>query len=328
MMIHQFQILGTGSALPPRRVTNDDLAKLVDTSDSWIVERTGIRERRVAADDVATSDLAAGAIRRACTDAGIEPGELDGLIVATSTPDTVFPSTACWTQQKLGISGMFALDISAGCSGFVYALELAGSLLTSGRCKKVAVVGAEVMSKVVDWSDRSTCVLFGDGAGAVVIGPTSEARGVLGAHWGADGAHARSLYQPAGGTAMPASEQTVRERKHSVHMQGKNVFRHAVGQMASAAQAALQEAGMTTDDIDVFVPHQANLRIMEATRQRLQIDNQRVFSIIARYGNMSAATIPVALDEGCRAGRIGPGKVVVTTAFGTGYTWAAHVLRW
>ncbi len=320
--------MGTGCALPARRLTNAELATMVDTSDAWIVERTGISERRIAADDVSTSDLAASALTGACDDAGIGVDSLDGIILATSTADTSFPSTACWVQHKLGLSGAFAFDVSAGCSGFVYALELAGALLMAGRGRRIGVIGAEVMSKVVDWTDRTTCVLFGDGAGAVVIEASDTQAGILGTHWGADGTHAKSLYQPAGGTRMPASDATVRERLHTVHMQGKSVFRYAVEKMSHATKMALAEAELTHTDVDLLIPHQANARIMEATRQRTEVPRERMLSIVDRFGNMSAATIPVGLDEAAKTGRIGPGSIVVTTAFGTGYTWAAHVLRW
>jgi len=328
MNMQPLNFLGTGRALPPRVLTNHELAQIVDTSDAWIVERTGIRERRIAASDVSTSDLGAEALALACEDAGIAPVDLDGIVLATSTADTAFPSTACWVQQRLGIAGMFAFDVGAGCSGFIYALELASALIGSGRGKTIGVIGAEVMSKSVDWTDRSTCVLFGDGAGAVVVTAGSKDSGILGSHWGADGNHAACLYQPAGGSQMPATASTVEKKLHSVHMQGKSVFRHAVSEMANSARISLEQAGLSHRDVDLLIPHQANLRIMEATRQRTQVPRERMISIVDRYGNMSAATIPVALDEAARAKRLKHGDIVLTTAFGTGFTWAAQTIRW
>ena len=324
----QFRISGTGASLPERVLTNHDLEKMVDTSDTWIRERTGIRERRIAADGVSTSDLAAGAITAACDDAGITPGDLDAVIVATSTPDTVFPSTACWTQKKLGIRGMAAFDISAGCTGWLYALEVAAGLLAAGTARRVAVCGAEVMSRSVNWKDRSTCVLFGDGAGATIVEPSDSGSGYVSRNWGADGNLAPVLYQPAGGSQLQASEETVAKALHSVHMEGNAVFRHAVRSMSRAAKQAVKQAGIAVDAIDLLIPHQANARIIEATRERVGIDRDRVYSIVDRYGNMSSATVPIAVDSARREGRIKDGDLVLMTAFGTGLTWAAGLLRW
>jgi 3-oxoacyl-[acyl-carrier-protein] synthase-3 len=324
--MRRFQLLATARALPPRVVTNAELETMVDTTDAWITERTGIRERRIAAPDVATSDLAADALVAACGAAGLAPTELDALIVATSTPDTLFPSTACWVQHKLGIAGPPAFDVAAGCSGFLYGVELASALIVAGA-RRVAVVGAEVMSRVVDWTDRSTCVLFGDGAGAAILAATDDDRGLLGSAWGADGTLAKMLYQPAGGSRRPASEATVAERAHTVHMEGSAVFKHAVTAMSDGALQAIRRAGLAIDDINLLIPHQANTRIMEATRQRTGVARERMMSIVDRYGNMSAATIPIALDEARENGRLKPGDVAVLTAFGTGFTWAAQALR-
>lgn len=321
------KLAGTGVCLPPRVLTNRELERMVDTSDEWIQERTGIRERRIADADMATSDLCAGAVRQACDDARLEPAALDALIVATSTTDTLFPSTACWVQRKLGIKGMPAFDVSAGCSGFLYGLELASALVAAGH-RAVAVVGGEVMSKVVNWKDRGTCVLFGDGAGAAIVTPGDGRSGVLASNWGADGNLAPILYQPAGGTQMPASHETVEAGRHTVHMEGNTVFKHAVVAMSSAAVAAMRDAEVTADDITLMIPHQANLRIMEAARERCGIPRERMYSVLHKYGNMSAATIPVALHEARSEGRIHDGDVIVSTAFGTGFTWAATVLRW
>jgi len=326
-MFCPLKILATARALPPRVLTNADLEAMVDTSDSWIRDRTGIRERRIAAAGVATSDLAAEALLAACTAAGIKPGELDAIIVGTSTPDTLFPSTACWLQHRLGLRGPAAFDVSAGCSGFLYGLEIAAGLLR-GNARRIAVVGAEVMSRVVNWQDRGTCVLFGDGAGAAILGPGDGTSGVLGSAWGADGNLARVLYQPAGGSRAPATLETVAALAHTVHMEGNTVFKHAVTAMSEAATQALARAEIRPDQVDLLIPHQANTRIMEAARARTGIPADRLFSIVERYGNMSAATIPVALDEAREQGRIKDGDIVAMTAFGTGFTWAASVLRW
>jgi 3-oxoacyl-[acyl-carrier-protein] synthase-3 len=324
----RFKIIGTGSALPPRVLTNAELEQMVDTSDGWITDRTGIRERRIAAPEVATSDLCAQALLNACEMAKIEASELDAIIVATSTPDTVFPSTACWVQHKLGIRGMAAFDISAGCTGWLYAVDVAASLIASGVAKHVGVCGGEIMSRVIDWTDRRTCVLFGDGAGAAVLGPSVEGSGYLARNWGADGNLAPILYQPAGGTRKPASIETLAAREHAVFMEGNAVFRHAVRSMCTAATTALKDAGVRAEDVSLLIPHQANARILEATRERTGIAVERLFSIVHKYGNMSAASIPVALDEANRTGRISDGDLLVLTGFGTGLTWAAGVLRW
>ena len=321
------KILATARALPPRVLTNAELEAMVDTSDSWIRERTGIRERRIAAPGVATSDLAAEAVLAACAAAGIEASALDAIIVGTSTPDTLFQSTACWLQHKLGLRGPAAFDVSAGCSGFLYGLEIASGLIHGGA-RHIAVVGAEVMSRVINWQDRSTCVLFGDGAGAAILGPGDGRSGILGSAWGADGNLARVLYQPAGGSRAPASQETVAALAHTVHMEGNTVFKHAVTAMSEAATQAMARAKITPDQVDLLIPHQANTRIMEAARARTGVPAERLFSIVERYGNMSAATIPVALDEAREQGRIKDGDIVVMTAFGTGFTWAASVLRW
>lgn len=326
--VKALKIVGTGRALPERVLTNLDLEKMVETSDEWIVERTGIRERRIADEQTATSDLAADALVRACAQAGLAPGELDTIIVGTSTPDTVYPATACWVQKRLGVSGSVAFDVSAGCSGFLFGLEIAANLVASGTGTKVGVVGAEVMSKVVNWHDRATCVLFGDGAGAAVVVAGDGRSGLLSSNWGCDGNLAPLLVQPAGGTRLPTSEQTMKDGQQFVHMEGNKVFKHAVRTMGGAALKALEDAGVTRDDIKLLIPHQANMRILEATRERTGIPAEKMFVVLDKYGNMSAATIPVALDEAREQGRISDGDLVLLTAFGTGFTWAAGVLRW
>ncbi len=324
----RFRVLGTGACMPDKVLTNAELEQMVDTSDEWITDRTGIKERRIADEGTSTSDLIAPALRDACQEAGIEPSELDVIIVATSTPDTLFPSTACWVQDRLGLSGVAAFDVSAGCTGWLYALELGANMIAAGSAKRVAVCAGEVMSKVLDWTDRSTCVLFGDGGAAMIIGATDEDRGVLASSWGADGTLASILYQPAGGTQKPASEATVAEKMHTVHMEGREVFRNAVRSMVDASKKALEDAGMTADDVDLLIPHQANIRIIEATRERVGIPPEKAYNTVARYGNVSAATIPIALHEARQEGRVKDGDVLCLTSFGTGLTWAAHVLRW
>ena len=322
------KIAATGSYLPTKVLTNAELETLVDTSDEWITERTGIKERHIAAEDESTSDLCAKALADACQRASMEPGDLDALIVGTSTADTLFPSTACWTQRKLGISGMPAFDVSAGCTGFLYGLELATSLICSGTAKRVGVVGGEVMSKVINWQDRRTCVLFGDGAGAAVVTEGDGRSGVLASNWGADGNLAPILYQPAGGSQKPATHETVDAHLHTVHMEGNTVFKHAVVAMSQAAVQAMKQAEVGPDDVKLLVPHQANMRIMEAARDRTGVSKDKLYSVLHKYGNMSAATVPIALHDARLEGRIDDGDIVVMTAFGTGFTWGASVLRW
>jgi 3-oxoacyl-[acyl-carrier-protein] synthase-3 len=322
------KIVGTGRSLPEKVLTNLDIEKMVDTSDEWITERTGIKERRIADEGTATSDLVADALVKACNQGGVEPGELDAIVVATSTPDTVYPATGCWVQKKLGISGMPAFDVSAGCSGFLFALEIVANLIEAGTAKKAVAAGGEVMSKVVDWHDRATCVLFGDGAGAALCVPGDGRSGVLASTWGCDGSLAPLLYQPAGGTRMPTTQETLDRMLHTVHMEGNQVFKHAVRTMSDSARKVVREAGVDIDEIKLLIPHQANTRIMEATRTRVKLPPEKMYSVIEKYGNMSAATIPVAVDEAREEGRIGDGDVVVLTAFGTGFTWAAAALRW
>jgi len=322
------KFLGTGRCLPEKVVTNDDLATKLDTSDSWIRERTGIGSRHVVDEGVSTSDLAAGAIEDACRDAGMEAADLDGIIVGTCSPDSLFPSTACWTQDRLGIRGMPAFDVMAGCSSFLYGLEVATSWIEAGRAKRVAVCGAEVFSKILNWNDRRTCVLFGDAAGAVIVGKGEGDSGVIAAKWGSDGTLASILRIPAGGTRMPATHATVDEQLHTVYMEGSKVFKHAVRAMSSSLLETMEEAGIGPEDVDVFIPHQANIRIMEACRERSKIPSDRVYSVLEHYGNISAASIPVAICEARRAGVLKDGQLLAMTAFGTGLTWASAVLRY
>lgn len=321
------KILGLGRAVPDPVLTNRDLEQRIDTSDEWIRTRTGISERHIAPEGVDNSDLVAEASRRAIDDAGLTPDRIDALIVATATPDTVFPSTACWAQPKIGLREIPVFDISAACSGFLYGYALADSLIASGRAGTVLVCGAEVLSRVLDWNDRSTCVLFGDGAGAAVIGAGAEGEGLLAHTWGADGQLAKLLYQPAGGTRLPASPDTISEHLHSVHMQGNEVFKHAVRTMSQASVSVLEQAGISPEQVDLFVPHQANIRIMKAAADRAGVSMDKCFLVIQRYGNVSAASIPMALADAREEGRLAPGMTVLSAAFGAGFTWAAAVYR-
>lgn len=322
------KIIGMGRYLPDKVVTNEDLAKMVDTSDDWIRERTGISARRFVEGDTSTADLAARAIAAACTDAGIEPGELDGIIVGTCSQDTLFPSTACWVQERLQINGMPAFDVMAGCSSFVYGLELASYWIGSDRSKKIAVCGAEVFSKILDFQDRRTCVLFGDGAGAAIVTGGQGDSGIVASNWGSDGTLASILNVPAGGTREPASHRSVDERRHFVYMEGSKVFKHAVRAMSGGLVQALEQAGVEHEEVDLFIPHQANIRIMDACLERTRIPPERVFSVLSKYGNISAASIPVAMTEAREAGRLNDGDILAMTAFGTGLTWGAAVMRW
>jgi 3-oxoacyl-[acyl-carrier-protein] synthase-3 len=323
------EIAGTGRFLPDNIVTNDDLAQRLDTTDEWIRSRTGIRERRIAPDDMGAADLGAGAAVKAMKSAGVEPGEIDILIVATATPDRWLPSTACDMQAKLGCSNAMAFDLMAACSGFIYGLTMAEGYLAAGRGEVALVVSAEKMSTIVDWEDRSTCVLFGDGGGAAVVRPANgSGRGILSSHLRSDGNLGELLSRPAGGALIPMSHAVLDEKTHLVRMKGREVFKHAVRNMADACQHALQTAGLTRDDVDLLVPHQANMRIIESTAKHAGVPMERVYVNVDRYGNMSSATVPVAIDEAVEKGLIGPGSNVLLVAFGGGLTWGAIVLRW
>ena len=321
------RILGTGRYAPQRILTNQELEQMVDTSDEWITTRTGIKRRHIAADDQATSDLAAAAIETALADAGMAKDGLDALIVATATPDMLFPSTACLVQDRLGLGTIPVFDISAACSGFIYGTMLANSLIAAGQFEHVGVVGAETLTRFVDWQDRSTAVLFGDGAGAAIYGPGDGQRGVLAAYTGADGSLGRLLKLPAGGTRLPASQETVDARQHYIYMEGSEVFKSAVRAMTSSAEKALELSGLSSDEIDLLITHQANIRIIDATAQRLSLPAERVFVNIQEYGNTSAASIPIALDEAREQGRVGEGSTVLMVAFGAGFTWGSLVVR-
>ncbi len=323
-------ITGLGMYVPERVMTNDDLAKLVDTNDEWIVTRTGIRERRIAREDQATSDLALPASRQALEIARITPDQIDLIIVATCTGDmAAFPATASLLQEQLGVRrGAAAFDVAAVCSGFVYALDVGAQYVATGRYDKVLVVGAETMSKVLDWSDRATCILFGDGAGAVVLQPAPVGEGILGAVLGSDGSGAALLNIPAGGSRAPLTPVLIEQKRNVVFMKGREVFRFAVEIMGEAAVQALESVGMTPGDVDLFIPHQANTRIIDAAAKRLDLPPEKVFVNVDRYGNTSAASVPMALFEAWQSGRIQPGDVVVTVGFGAGLSWGANVIRW
>lgn len=321
-------ITGLGSYVPERVVTNDDISKLVETSDDWIVTRTGIRERRVADEKVATSDLAVKAAELALKDAGIDADELDLIIVATATPDHAFPSTAALVQKSLGASKAAAFDLSVGCSGFIYGMVTGANFISSGMYKKVLVIGAETLSKIVDWTDRNTCVLFGDGAGACVLESCDESFGILASELGSDGLNGDVLILPAGGSRYPATAETVENKLHTIKMDGKEVFKFAVRVMEKSSMRVLEEAGLTQDQLDFLIPHQANMRIIDAAMKKLQLGREKTHINLDKYGNMSAASIPVALDEAFREGKIKEGDVVLLIAFGAGLSWASIVMRW
>ena len=323
------RIIGTGSYLPPKVLTNADLEKLVDTSNEWIVTRTGISERRIAPEEEATSDLALRAAQSALEAAGLDPADLDMILVATITPDMPFPSTACVLQDRLGARRAGALDLSAACSGFIYGLGMADGLIRAGTARTVLLLGAETLTKVVNWQDRNTCVLFGDGAGAVVLRADEGERGILSTHLYADGSKGSLLILPGCGSRHPVSHAAVDAGLAKMQMNGGNeVFKLAVRAMEEAALTALKRNGLEVSDIDHLITHQANLRIISALGQRLGVSDAKVEVTIRKYGNVSAASIPIALDEAVRAGRVKAGEIVLVCAFGGGLTWASSLIRW
>ncbi len=322
------QIRGIGASVPETVLTNAELERMVDTSDEWIVGRTGIRTRHIAGRGLATSDMVVEAATRAMEDAGVTADEIEMLIVGTVTPDQILPSTACIVQDKLGLKNAVAFDIAAACTAFIYGLSIGDHFIRAGTYKKVLIVGAEMLSSITDWEDRGTCVLFGDGAGAAVLEASDGERGILSTYLKSDGSLRDFLYVPGGGSRFPASEQTVRERMHYVKMNGNNVFKHAVRAMGDAAEWVLKDAGISSEDLDFFIPHQANLRIIRATAQRIHVPMDKVYVNVDRYGNTSSASIPIALDEISRAGRLKRGDLVEMVAFGGGFTWGAVLLRW
>ena len=321
-------ILGTGKYVPERRLTNADLERMVETNDEWIVTRTGIRERRIAAPEQATSDLAYEASLQALSAAGIKADELDLIIVATITPDMFFPSTACLLQEKLGAKKAAAYDLSAACSGFIYGLANSSGFIATGVYKNVLVVGAECLSRITDYEDRNTCILFGDGAGAVVLGPVPEGRGFKSFKLGADGAGGELLRLQGGGSRWPSSEATIAGRRHFIEMNGRDVFKFAVRVMGSSAEEALAAAGYEKADIDLLIPHQANIRIIQAALERLDLSEDKAMINLDQYGNVSAASIPLALAEAVEQGKVKEGDTLVLVGFGGGLTWGAAVLNW
>ena len=321
-------ITGTGSYVPEKVLTNQDFEKYLDTTDEWIVARTGIRERHIAAEEENTSDLCVLAARNAIDMAGIKAEDVDLIIVATITGDYPWPATACIVQDKIGAKQCGAYDISAACSGFIYALNNAVAQIESGAIQRALVIGAETLSRIVDYDDRNTCLLFGDAAGAVVLEAREGERGILSSHLHADGSYLELLYQPGFGSAVTPSEQGVRDRGYFLKMQGNEVFKVAVKMLAEVAQEALEANDMTIDDIALLIPHQANIRILEATAKRMQLPAEKVYINVDRFGNTSAATIPLALDEANRAGKLKENDIIVLNAFGGGFTWASACLRW
>jgi len=326
-MIHA-RITGTGSYAPKKVITNHDLEKLVDTSDEWITERTGIKERRIAEKGQSTSDLAAEAGKRALKAAGIGPEDLDLILIATMTPDTILPSLGCVVQEKLGAKKAVAFDIYAACSGFIYGLSVANAFIKSETYKNILLIGAEVLSRFTDWEDRTTCILFGDGAGAAVIQRHTGKRGVLSTHLHSDGSLGHLLYVPAGGALHPASHDTIHKRMHFIKMKGNETFKAAVRALEDVVQEALEHNKVKAEEIDFLVPHQANLRIIQAMAQRLNMPMEKVVLTLPKYGNTSAASIPMALDEAVRDGRIKENHLLLFEAFGGGLTWASALVRW
>jgi len=322
------KIIGTGYYVPDQILTNADLAKMVDTTDEWIVTRTGIRERHIAAADQATSDLCVEAARRALKNAHLEIKDIDLIIVCNNTPDTVFPATSCWVQAKLEAGTVPAFDVIAGCTGFLYGLIVAEGLILSGSAKRVLLIGGEVLTKVTNWKDRGTCILFGDGAAAVVLEESRDGSGMLSSYWKADGTLTNLLLIPAGGTQKPTTLQTVAENGQFIVMKGNEVFKHAVKRMAEAAEEALRKANIAKEAIDLFIPHQANKRIIDAVGERLKIPKDKIYVNIDRYGNMSVACIPVAIAELRQHKKIKPGTIMVLDAFGAGFTWGSIVYKW
>jgi len=321
-------ILGTGHFIPSKVLTNQDLERMVDTSDEWIITRTGIKERHLVEKGTPTSQIAFLAAQDALKGAKLNPEDIDLIIVSTITPDMQFPSTACFVQAKIGAKNAACFDVSAACSGFIYAISVAESMIKSGQYKNALVIGAEVLSSITDWQDRNTCVLFGDGAGAAVLGPVNEG-GILSTYLGSDGNQTGLLYLPAGGSAMPATIDTVNNRMHYLKMSGNEVFKLAVKAMTDAANNAAKKAGISSvDQLDLIIPHQANMRILLAVAKRLKIPEEKLFLNVTRYGNMSSASTAVALDEAVKEGRIKKGDNIVLVAFGAGLTWAACVIKW
>jgi 3-oxoacyl-[acyl-carrier-protein] synthase III len=321
-------IIGTGSYVPERILTNRDLEKMVDTTDEWIRTRTGIRERRIAKDNETTSDMAARASLAAMEQAKVTPEEIDLIIVATATPDCIFPSTACYVQKKIGAINAACFDLSAACSGFLYALEVAQQFISTHVYNTVLIVGAEKLSTITDWTDRNTCVLFGDGAGAAILRNRPNSHGVISTHMGSDGDFSEILSMPGGGSACPITPENVHLRLNTVKMLGKETYKQAVTSMFNAATRVLDEAGLQYEDIGCVIPHQANLRIIEAIAQRMGLPMEKFYINLDRFGNTSAAAVAIALDEAHRTGRIQTGDYILLVVFGGGLTWGSSVIHW
>jgi 3-oxoacyl-[acyl-carrier-protein] synthase-3 len=321
-------IVGTGSYTPEKRLTNADLMRIVDTSDEWITTRTGIKERRIAAKDETTSEMATKAALNALEQAKIKPENVDLIIVATATPDMLFPATACFVQKKIGAKKAACLDISAACAGFLFGIEIAQQFITSHTHDTVLVIGAEKLTSITNWTDRNTCVLFGDGAGAAVLRHRGSEHGVITTHIGSDGQFTDILFMPGGGSRCPITRDNVDMNLNTIHMLGKEVYKQAVIAMVSASQKVLADAGLTADDIACVIPHQANLRIIEGIADRLKIPLDRFFVNLDKYGNTSAAAVAIALDEANRTGRIKHGDYVLMVVFGGGLTWASTIVEW
>ncbi|MGI6632221.1 MAG: beta-ketoacyl-ACP synthase III [Bacillota bacterium] len=322
------KITGMGYYVPPDILSNFDLEKMVDTSDSWIVERTGIRERHIAKRGVSTSDLAKEAAVACLKDAGVKAEDIDLIILASATPDNLFPATACVVQSAIGASKAAGFDMEIGCTGFIYALATGAQFVASGMYEKVLVIGAEALSRFVNWGDRSTCCLFGDGAGAVLLEVGTEGEGLIGFHLGVDGSSADLLTLPAGGAKLPASLETVEQGSHFIHMDGKAVFKFAVKIIDSAVTKVLEKVGMTADEIDVLIPHQANLRIIDSACNRFKISKEKVMVNIDKYGNTSSASVPIAMCEARNEGRLKKGDLVVLVAFGAGLSYGSAAIIW
>jgi 3-oxoacyl-[acyl-carrier-protein] synthase-3 len=323
------ELAGTGHYAPKSVLTNADLERMVETSNDWIMERTGIRERHIASAEETIACMADIAARQVLEAAGVDVTEVDAIIVGTASPDRLLPSQACDLQKVLGATNASAFDISAACSSFLYGINVAEGMIAAENAKNVLVIGAERLSTITDYTDRSTCILFGDGAGATLVRPSSNGkRGILGTYQKTDGRLGDLLYRPGGGGNQPPSEQLLKDRSYFLHMAGRETFKHAVRSMADACDQALARAGLTSDQVDLLIPHQANVRIIEATAKHAGLPMERVYVNIDRYGNTSSASIPIALDECVRSGKIGPGAVVLMVAFGGGFTWASVVVRW
>ncbi len=330
-MAHSVTISGTGSYVPKKVLTNHDLEAIVDTTDEWISTRTGIKERRIASDTQSTSDLATEAARSAMADANVSGEEIDLIIVATISPDAFFPATACYVQQNIEATNALCFDVSAACSGFLYAMQIAENLILSGQRKTALIIGAEKLSSMVDWEDRNTCVLFGDGAGSVILTVdenNKNGRKLLSSSLGSDGRQTDILHVPGGGSACPITPENADQKLNTIRMQGREVYKYAVNAMRRAAEDALQKYGLGPEDVNMVIPHQANLRIIEAITDRMGIPKEKTFINLTKYGNTSAAAVAIALDEANKTKSINEGDTVLLVAFGAGLTWASYLLKW